>query len=164
MKEIYLKIKKKIDKSNLIKLFKSKEEIRKLENKIGDLENETRELIDNNRTLKAEVKKLQNNNKKASDYKKDIKLLNRLLENSQHQVDELTEEKKEFEIKMFNLASEVSMYKIQCEEYEAQIEDLKSERYLVKKIPSGRTPNTIKTKISKPLSGNVTKSMRGEHE
>ena len=53
---------------------------------------------------------------------------------------------------------------MQIAEYKAQIKDLKSDRYLIRKIPAGRTKNTNKTKISRPMSNNVVKFMRGEHE
>ena len=41
-----------------------------------------------------------------------------------------------------------------------EILDLKSDRYLIKKIPSGKTPNTVKTKLSKPMSATVRKFMK----
>ena len=53
---------------------------------------------------------------------------------------------------------------MQLELKDEEISELKSDRYLIKKIPSGRKPNTNKTKISKPMSARVTKYMRGEHE
>ena len=63
------------------------------------------------------------------------------------------------------MKQEMLSYKIQCEEYEKQIEDYKTEgRYLVKKLKPGRTPNTIKTRVVKPMSSNVVRYMRDEHE
>ena len=71
----------------------------------------------------------------------------------------------QLENQLFETNQELVRYKIQCEEYENQIRDYRTEgRYLVKKVKSGRTPNLIKTKVSKPMSANVTKYMRGEHE
>lgn len=80
-------------------------------------------------------------------------------------------QRKEYEEKCVELTNdlflkqqELARVNIQKEEYEAEIKDLKSDRYLLKKIPSGRPKSTIKTKISKPMSCNVTKFMRNEHE
>lgn len=42
----------------------------------------------------------------------------------------------------------------------AKISDLKSDRYLIKKIPSGRTKSTLKTTISNPMKPAVRKFMK----
>lgn len=43
-----------------------------------------------------------------------------------------------------------------------EIEELKSNRYLVKKIPSGRRPKTQKTKVTYTVKPNVQKYQRNE--
>ncbi len=50
--------------------------------------------------------------------------------------------------------------KKQVSELVIQVEDLKSNRYLIKKIPSGRTKSTIKTKISMPMRESVRRFMK----
>lgn len=165
LKEKTKVILEKIKKSNFARWLKSKTIIKKLENKIGDLEKENKELIDLNRSLKLEIRKYNKYEKKTSEFKNEIKQLSILLANAQKQITELTDEKVELATKLFNTISEAAMYKIQCEEFEQQIENYKTEgRYLVKKVKPGRTPNTIKTKIAKPMASNVVKYMRDEHE
>ena len=41
-------------------------------------------------------------------------------------------------------------------------EDSMTDKYIVRKIPSGRTPNTIKTKVSKTVKSNITNYMKKE--
>ena len=48
----------------------------------------------------------------------------------------------------------------QVRELTNQVADLKSDRYLVKKVPSGKTPNTNKTKISMPMKSSVRRFMK----
>ena len=165
LKEKLKDIKDGIKKSNLVRLLQSKTIIKELENKIGELVKEKQQLIDKNRTLNLEIKKYDRHEKKAAEFKKEIKQLNDLLENAQQQIEELKNEKSDLLVQLFNVATESTSYKIQCQEYEQQINDYRTEgRYLVKKIKSGRTPNTIKTRVSKPMSRNVVAYMRGEHD
>ena len=158
-------LKEKIDKSNLVKLLKFKTIIKELEQRIGELGKEKEELIDANRSLKLEIKKYDKQEKRTFEFKKEIKELDSLLEDTTKEVELQKKAKLELECKIFELNQEVAKYKIQCEEYEHQIEDYRTEgRYLVKTIKPGKTPNTIKTRVSKPMAGSVVRYMRGEHE
>lgn len=65
----------------------------------------------------------------------------------------LTKENNKLKGSIKNLESEIINLK-------AQITDLKSDRYIVRKIPTGRTKSTVKTKISKPMSNRVRKFMK----
>ena len=158
-------IKEKIDESNLVKLLKSRTIIKELENHIGELVKEKQELIDINRGLNLEIKKYDKQDKKTSEFKKEIKELDSLLEDTTKEVELQKKAKLELECKIFELNQEVAKYKIQCEEYESQINDYRTEgRYIIKKLKSGRTPNTIKTRVAKPMASNVVRYMRDEHE
>ena len=158
-------LKEKINKLNIVKLLKFKTIIKELEQRIGELGKEKEELIDTNRSLKLEIKKYDKQEKRTSEFKKEIKELDSLLEDATKEVELQKKAKLELECKIFELNQEVAKYKIQCEEYEHQIEDYKTEgRYLVKIIKPGKTPNTIKTRVSKPMAGSVVRYMRGEHE
>lgn len=86
------------------------------------------------------------------------------LKNKMQEINKLKEDKINLNVELFDTKNKLATANIQKEEYEAQINELKSDRYLVKKIPSGKTPNTNKTKISRPMSKNVVKFMRSEHE
>ena len=165
LKEKYKEIKEKVYKSNLVKLLKSKTIIKELEQRIGELVKEKQDLIDANRTLNLEIKKYNKQEKRASEFKKEIKELDSLLEDTTKEVELQKKAKLELECKIFELNQEVAKYKIQCEEYEHQIEDYRTEgRYLIKTLKPGRTPNTIKTRVAKPMTGSVVRYMRGEHE
>lgn len=158
-------LKEKINKLNIVKLLKFKTIIKELEQRIGELGKEKEELIDTNRSLKLEIKKYDKQEKRTSEFKKEIKELDSLLEDTTKEVELQKKAKLELECKIFELNQEVAKYKIQCEEYEHQIEDYRTEgRYLVKTIKPGKTPNTIKTRVSKPMAGSVVRYMRGEHE
>lgn len=165
LKEKIENILDKIKKSNFVRLIKSKSIIKDLENQIGDLVKEKQALIDKNRILNLENKRFDRHEKKTNEFKKEIKELNNLLETSKKFIKILKDSQSKLECELFETQQEMARYKIQCEEYEHQIENYKTEgRYLIKKVKSGRTPNTIKTKISKPMSGNVVRYMRDEHE
>lgn len=165
LKEKYKNIKEGIKKSNLVRLLKSKTIIKELENHIGELVKEKQALIDKNKSLNLEIRKYDRQQKKAAEFKKEIKKLEDLVNSSEYEKQQVTDELLETQAELFNTKLELSKYKIQCEEYEQQINDYRTEgRYLVKKIKSGRTPNTIKTRVSKPMSSNVVAYMRGEHE
>lgn len=158
-------LKEKINKSNLVKLLKSKTIIRELEQRIGELGKEKEDLIDKNRSLNLEIRKYDRQYKKSSEFKKEIRELDNLLEDTTKELELQKKAKLELESKIFELNQEVAKYKIQCEEYEMQINDYRTEgRYLVKTIKPGKTPNTIKTRVSKPMAGSVVRYMRGEHE
>lgn len=164
MKEIIKNIKKRIKQTNIAKLIKFRSIIKELENKIGDLEKEKQKLNDKINTLNLDLEDKEELENKVFCMEmviagSDKAIKSRLAENEQLQKDKLELQNEIFEVKM-----ELASANIQKEEYEAQIKDLKSDRYLVKKVRSGRTPNTNKTKISKPMSSNVVKFMRSEHE
>ncbi len=165
LKEKLIKIKEGIKKSNLVRLLKSRTIIKELENMIGELGKEKQELIDRNRVLNLEIRKYNRQENKAAEFKKEIKKLEDLVNSFEYEKQQVTDELLETQGELFNANLELKKYKIQCEEYEQQIKDYRTEgKYLIKKIKAGRTPNTIKTKISKPMSGNVIKYMREEHE
>ena len=165
LKEKVKKIKEKIKKSNLAKLLMTKSIIKELENKIGELGKEKEELIDTNRSLNLEIKKYDRKEKKVSDYKQEIRELDSLLEDATKELELHKKAKLELETRIFELNQDMVRYKIQCEEYENQINDYRTEgRYLIKTLKPGRTPNTIKTRVSKPMAGSVVAYMRGQHE
>lgn len=172
MKNKIKEIKERIKKSNFYKLIKFKSEINDLSTKIKDLEGEKRELIDLYQKQKTVLKSYKNNDIKVVTYEALIertdKELKKKLDSNKKLIQknkELSKENEELQTKLFENDLEVKRLSIQIEEYKAQIEDLRAEgRYIVKKVRAGRTPNTNKTKISKPMSGNVTRYMRGEHE
>lgn len=164
MKELILKIKKRIEKSNIAKLIKFRSTIKELENKIGDLVKEKQLL--NNKILKlnTELEKLEQLEVKVSSMELVIASSDKSIKNKMQEINKLKEDKINLNVELFDTKNKLATANIQKEEYEAQINELKSDRYLVKKIPSGKTPNTNKTKISRPMSKNVVKFMRSEHE
>ena len=58
------------------------------------------------------------------------------------------------------LKKEKEQFEIEIQDLKAKIKDLESDRYLIKKIPTGRTKNTIKTKIAPPMKSNVRRFMK----
>lgn len=54
----------------------------------------------------------------------------------------------------------VEQYEKEINDLNAKISDLQSDRYLIKKIPTGRTKNTVKTKIAPPMKSNVRRFMK----
>lgn len=164
MKELFKKIKNKIEKSNLTKLIKFKSIINNLNEKIGDLESEKKRLNNKVRELIIETKKLEDLEIKIPSMKLVIESSDKTIKSKITEIKQLREEKIKLQCELFEAKNELAAANIQKEEYEEQIKDLKSNRYLVRKISSGKTPNTIKTKVSRPMSSNVTRYMRGEHE
>ena len=165
IKENIKKIEKRIKESYLYKLLDAKNTIKKYEEEQGKWEEERKKLIDKNRVLNLQNKRQDKQDKKAADYQKEIDDLIVLLEVANKQKEESMAISDELTAELFNKTLELSKYKIQCEEYEKQIEDYKTEgRYLVKKIKPGRTPNTNKTKISKPMASSVVRYMRNEYQ
>lgn len=154
----------KIKKTNIVKLLKFRTIIKDLENKLGDLEEENQRLIDSVKVLDLDNKKLEKAANKVSKLEMQLKETNKSIKDKDKKNKKLEEERINLESKLFENTLELKSVKIQLEEYEDQIKDLKSDRYLIRKIPSGKTPNTNKTKISKPMSSRVTKYMREEHE
>lgn len=155
----------KIKKLEITKLLISKSTIKKLESKVEEQEKEIKALKDKIRIINLERGRIAKQEQTAKTFKKEIKRLEVLWNNEVYEKNQVSQELLDTQTELFNTQLELKKYKIQCEEYEQQISNYKTEgRYLVKKIPSGRTPNTIKTKISKPMASNVTKYMREEHE
>lgn len=58
------------------------------------------------------------------------------------------------------LKNQVMELEKEVEDLKAKLEESMSNKYLVKKVPSGRKPNTIKTKVSAPMSSTVRKYMK----
>lgn len=148
----------KLKKSNLVRLIKSKSIIKELNDKIETLEKEKQKLNDKVGKLDIENKELEKEANRVPSLEliiegADKSIKEKLIENK-----ELEEKRLELETKLFETNQELASVKIQLEEYKTE------GRYLIKKVKSGRPPNTIKTKISKPMSSRVTKYMRGEHE
>lgn len=154
---------KRIKETNIAKLFNAKGTIKLLEEEKEGWLKEKQALIDKNRVLNLKVGRNEKHEKKLTDYKKEIDELKVLLEVEKQQRQESVAINDELTSELFDKTLELSKYKIQCEEYEHQIKDLKSDRYLIKKIPSGRTPNTNKTKISNPMPSSVVRYMRNEY-
>ena len=164
MKELLNKIKKRIEKSNITKLIKFRTTIKELEKKIGDLETEKQKLNDKVHLMEDDLNKLDELEKKVPSMEVMIASADKSIKDKNKEINKLKEEKLKIQSDLFQMKLDLASANMQKEEYEAQIKDLKSDRYLVKKVRSGRTPNTNKTKISRPMSGNVVKYMRGEHE
>ena len=159
---------KKIKKWEIVKMLNYKEEINKLNNKLEIANSEIRDLTDLSNLYKRDRNRLERQLEKT---KIRIASQEEIVDASDKTIKKYIERIKELETehdvlldKAFNLELEGKYKQVQIEEYEAQIKDLKSDRYLVRKLPAGKTPNTVKTKISKPMSARVTKYMRGEHE
>lgn len=155
---------KKIKKLGIVKMLNYKSEISYLNDKINKLNKEINDLKDLNIQNQIERNILDKEQKKILKLENIVELSDKSLKEKITKIKELENQNSELLSKLFNLDLEMKSLKIQIEEYEAQIKDLKSDRYLIKKVKSGRTPNTNKTKISKPMSARVTKYMRGEHE
>lgn len=164
IKEILKKIKKRIEKSFIVKLIKFKSTINGLNEKIGDLEKEIQKRNDRIHLMENDLKRLEELENKVPSMEIVIASADKSIKDKNQEINQLKEEKLNIETELFQIKLDLASANIQKEEYEAQIKDLKSDRYLIRKIPAGRTKNTIKTKISKPMSANVTRYMRGEHE
>lgn len=164
IKEILNKISNKIKKSNLVRLLKSRNTIKELESKITELDRDKQKLNDKIRGLEIENKRLEELENKVPSMELVIASFDKTIKSRNEEIKQLKDEKVKLHIELFETKNQLATANIQKEEYEAQINDLKSDRYLVKKVRAGRTPNTNKTKISRPMSGNVVKFMREEHE
>ena len=159
------KIMKKVNDFSLVRLLKSKAIIKELNNKIGELAKEKQQLIDRNRILAGNNTRLSKQVDKVVDLELKIQKIEKKVKEKTLENKELIKKNIELNSELFEMKQEMLSYKIQCEEYEKQIEDYKTEgRYLVKKLKPGRTPNTIKTRTTKPMSASVTRYMRNEHE
>ena len=163
-KEKGINVLKQIKKSNLVGLLRSKATIKELNEKIGDLELEKRQLSDLKKVLENNLKKVTKIANKVPSMEDIIKGADKSLKEKAKENKNLNDLIAKLKKDLFNKELELGTANAQLEEYKLQIEDLKSDRYLVRKLPSGRKPKTIKTKVSKPMSNNVIRYMRGEHE
>lgn len=164
IKEIWNKISKKIKKSNVARLLRFRATINDLENKIKQLERDKQLLIDKVNVANIKLQRLEELENKLPSMEIVIASSDKSIKNKLKEIEHLKSNALELKCELFEVTNELAKANMQKEEYEAQIKDLKSDRYLVRKIPSGRTKNTNKTKISKPMSARVIKYMRGEHE
>lgn len=155
---------KKIKKWGIVKMINYKDEINFLNNEIECLEQDIKSLRDLNLIYRNAKKELEKSKIKITKLEDEIKTSNKALKEHLKHINELNKVNDTLLDKTFKLDLENKSKQLQIEEYKAQIEDLKSDRYLIKKIPADRSKSKIKTKISKPLSARVTKYMRGEHE
>lgn len=163
-KEKGINVLKQIKKSNLVGLLRSKAIIKELNEKIGDLELEKRQLNDIKTVLENNLKKVTKIANKVPSMEEIIKGADKSLKAKAKENKNLNDLIADLKKDLFNKELELGTANAQLEEYKLQIEDLKSDRYLVKKIPAGRTPKTIKTRVSRGMSSNVIRYMRGEHE
>ena len=164
IKKIYTNISKKIKQLYIVRLLRSRTEIKVLNEKIGGLEEEKQKLIDMIKRLEADKTKLEKENEKLPGLRIMLEKTDESLRNKINSIKVLSDQKVQLENSLFETQQELARVNIQLELCKDEINDLKSDRYLVRKIPSGRTPNTNKTKVSKPMSSRVTKYMREEHE
>ena len=149
---------KKIKKWGIVKMLNYKNEIKLLNTKIDELNEDIRNLRDLNYIYKIEYEELEESRIR-------IASLEQVLEASDKQIKKLLENIKKLDsmnndlmTKSFNLELELKSKEIQIKEYQTE------GRYLVKKLKPDRTKSKIKTKISKPMASNVVKYMREEHE
>ena len=164
VKDLFKKILKKIKKSSLVQLIKYKATIKELLETIRGLEKDKKDLIDKIKVLENEKKELSKTANKVPGLEILLQLADKSLKDKIKKIKELDENRINIENQLFDTKQDLARVNIELDLKNEEIDVLKSNRYLVKKIPSGRTPNTNKTKISKPMSARVTKYMRGEHE
>ena len=158
------KILKKIKQSNLAKLLMSRSKIKELNEKVGVLVKDKEKLIDKISILELEKNKLESENNRIPSLELIIESADKSIKDELKKNKLLEDNRIKLENELFEIKQELARVNIQLELRDDEIKELKSDRYLIKKIPSGRKPNTNKTKISKPMSARVTKYMRGEHE
>ena len=155
---------KKIKQSNLAKLLMSRSKIKELNEKVGVLVKDKEKLIDKISILELEKNKLESENNRIPSLELIIESADKSIKEKLERNKQLEDNRIKLENELFEIKQELARVNIQLELRDDEIKELKSDRYLIKKIPSGRKPNTNKTKISKPMSARVTKYMRGEHE
>ena len=152
MKNIIEKIKERIKKSNFIKWLKFKSIIRDLEGKISVLSKEKDKLIDLSNTQKNEIKHFKNNDIKVATYEviieatdKELKKKAETIKKQGLKIRELNKNNDNLTAQLMNMELEMKKWKIQAEEYEAQIQELHTEgRFLIKKIKSKTKKDVIK--------------------
>lgn len=156
---------KKIKKWEIIKMINYKDEVKKLNDEIIEQQQKIKDLYDLNSIYRIHRDELDDARIKVASLEDIVKASDKALKEHAKHIKELEKLNDELIDKSFKLELESKAKQIQLEEYEQQIKDYRTEgRYLVKKVKPGRKANTIKTKISKPMSASVTRYMRGEHE
>lgn len=80
--------------------------------------------------------------------------------NLQERIKQLQGSKGGFTKEINKLKKQIEELQIQNIDLKAKLEESMTDKYLVKKVPSGRKPNTIKTKVSAPMSSTVRKYMK----
>ena len=156
---------KKIKKWGIVKMFTYKSEIKRLETIISELEEEKRNLNDLLYIAKVDQKELDEKKIKIASLEQILEGANKTSKENLEKLKEINKLNEELLTKVFNLELEIKTKNVEVENYKLIIKDYQTEgRYLVKKVKPGRKPNTIKTKISKPMASNVVKYMREEHE
>lgn len=164
LKDRYTNISKKIKHSNLVRFLRSKSIIRGLNEKIEGLEEEKRKLKDIKTSLENQLKVKTELADKIPSMQLVIDSADKSLKNKLQEISKLNDEIVKLKTDLFNKDLELSTANVEIDNYKEQIKDLKSDRYLIKKVPTGRTKNTIKTKVKAPMKASVTRYMRGEHE
>lgn len=164
IKKIWNNISKKIKKSNVAQFLRFRATINDLENMIEELKRDKQLLNDKVNKANIKLERLEELENRVPSMEMVIASSDKSIKNKIKEIDELKEEKTKLQCELFETKLQLGTANAQMEEYQLQIKDLKSNRYLVKKVRAGRTPNTNKTKISRPMSGNVVKFMRSEHE
>ena len=165
LKVIWGKWLKKIKNWGIVKMFTYKSEIKRLETIISELEEEKRNLNDLLYIAKVEQKELDEKKIKIASLEQILDGANKTSKENLEKIKEINKLNEELLTRTFELDLEIKTKNVEVENYKLIIKDYQTEgRYLVKKVRAGRKPNTIKTKISKPMASNVVKYMREEHE
>ena len=156
---------KKIKKWGIVKMFTYKSEIKRLETKINEQEEDIRKLNDLVQIYKIEQKELESKDIRIASLEDVLNTVEKTSKENVEKIKEITKINEELLTRIFDLELEIKNKNVEVENYKLIIKDYQTEgRYLVKKVKPGRKPNTIKTKISMPMKPNVAKYMREEYE
>ena len=113
-------------------------------NCISALEDQSMELLMENSELKDSKLKTENVKKEYEDKVKTLKLS---LDETKLELKDAIKEKKSLEKEKTKLEKDKSNLEDEIAILKAKIADLESDRYLIRKIPAGRTKNVNKTSI-----------------
>ena len=156
---------KKIKKWGFIRMLNYKSEIKSLNTKIEEREEEIRKLNDLLYINRIDQEELVNKEIKIASLEQVLEGADKTSKENLNRLLQTTKINEELLTKIFNLELEIKTKNVEIDNYKLQIEDYKTEgRYLVKKLKPDRTKSKIKTKVSKPMANNVVAYMRGEHE
>jgi hypothetical protein len=136
------------EKTDIEKQYKNYK--KKSEGKIAALENKNQEQL-------KEISKQKNINTKQLEEISKLKIEN----------EDLADKLAKANTSKGGLTKENNKLKKQNEELNLKLKEQEielSKRFIVKTVKPGRTPNTIKTKISKPMSNNVRNYMKKEFD